>query len=129
MRLCQALIVTMSISSRSKLKIINSYIDLPPLDLDNLPLPMADAAREWITPFTAQLEPGEWDWEQRGRSWYELPDEAEPNENVSGSRSGTGSVSSDEDIYDSPDDLEDLDLGEPALDLDGEVPVEDRKTR
>jgi hypothetical protein len=88
---------------------------------------MADAAREWITPFTAQLEPGEWDWEQRGRSWYELPDEAEPHGN--GSRSGTGSVTSDEDVYDSPDDLEDLDLGEPALDLDGEDSVQDRKTR
>ncbi len=40
----------------------DSYIDLPPLDLD-LDLPIKETAREWFTPFTSQYERGEWDWE------------------------------------------------------------------
>jgi hypothetical protein len=105
-------------------------IDRPPIDLDKLPLPIADAAREWITPFSAQLEPGEWDWESKGRRWFEVPGEGEEEMTGTGSRSGTGSIDSDEDggEYDSPDVLEDLDLGEPAVNIDGED-EEDRKDR
>ena len=40
-------------------------LDMPPLDLDTM-------GREWLTPFTAQYEAGEWDWDERGSSWYEI---------------------------------------------------------
>jgi hypothetical protein len=44
-------------------------IDLPPLDLDA----SSEKAREWFTPFTSQLEKGEYDWDLgEGRGWYEL---------------------------------------------------------
>jgi len=53
--------------SHSTLKLISpSMIDMPPLVLD------AGSARQWLTPFTAQYERGEWDWEERGRAWYEV---------------------------------------------------------
>jgi hypothetical protein len=36
-----------------------TYLDLPPLP----PLPPLDLDGDWLTPFTAQQEKGEWDWE------------------------------------------------------------------
>lgn len=44
-------------------------IDLPPLDLG---ASVVGAAKEIMTPFTAQFEKGEWDW---GSEWYALGDE------------------------------------------------------
>lgn len=44
-------------------------IDLPPLDLGSS---VVGAAKEIMTPFTAQFEKGEWDW---GSEWYELGEE------------------------------------------------------
>lgn len=41
-----------------------SLVDMPPLDLNK--------SRDWMSPFTAQYEAGEWDWEDTGPSWYEV---------------------------------------------------------
>lgn len=64
----------------SKLKLSSSMIDIPPLDLDG------STAKQWLTPFTAQAEKGEWDWEERGPAWYEM----ERSASLSGSDSEDG---------------------------------------
>ncbi|CAD6572327.1 MAG: hypothetical protein TREMPRED_000499 [Tremellales sp. Tagirdzhanova-0007] len=45
-----------------------SMINIPALDLDAT----AGNAKQWLTPFTAQFERGEWDWEERGSTWSEI---------------------------------------------------------
>lgn len=45
-------------------KLTTSLVDMPPLDLNK--------SRDWMSPFTAQYEAGEWDWEDTGPSWYEV---------------------------------------------------------
>lgn len=45
---------------------------MPPLDLTE--------SRGWMTPFTAQYETGEWDWEDRGPSWFEVEGSPEIDE-------------------------------------------------
>ncbi|KAL1405115.1 hypothetical protein Q8F55_008738 [Vanrija albida] len=44
-------------------------IDIPPLDLDALHLPQS--AAEIFTPFTSQMEKGEWDFGEGEEGWYE----------------------------------------------------------
>jgi hypothetical protein len=43
-------------------------IDIAPLDLEGLSLPNATSAKEWFTPFTSQVEKGDWDWDG---NWYD----------------------------------------------------------
>ena len=52
-------------------------INIPALDLDAT----AGNAKQWLTPFTAQYEQGEWDWQERDSPWYEI----EPSASSSGS--------------------------------------------
>jgi len=40
-------------------------IDIAPLDLDGL---SSSSAKEWFTPFTSQMEKGDWDWDG---NWYD----------------------------------------------------------
>lgn len=57
----------MSTILAQSIKLIGSMVDITPLDLDR----SAGVAKEWLTPFTAQQEKGDWDWDG---AWYDEPD-------------------------------------------------------
>ena len=75
-------------------------IGMPPLDLDlDLPIPSAETREEWFTPYTSQLEKGEWDWEKRGSAWCGF------ESNASGSASGERELEDGQEKQESRKDL------------------------